>query len=273
MEASISSWPNPPFVRMELIKDEKPALKRRFPKIFAGRADLYVYFYGLAIDILRDNGCLAFISSNTYLNAKFGIGLREHFLKHSTISTLIDFAETHVFDAVVEPAIIVLQKTKGQDASVCCVKWQEDQPLDEDSPEVVIHKAQKVPQKLFLWRTMAVSSRRGIEDFCGSEWRDQVIRTCRGRNSLWSKNSAVERRISSLMMQNAGSFCEDERSCEIIKPFIRGRDIGRWAVRPTEAWLIYTYHGVDIKRYPLIEEHLRPHKKALEARATEQGMV
>jgi type I restriction-modification system DNA methylase subunit len=259
---------NPPFVRMELIMEEKPALKRRFKHLFSGRADLYVYFYGLAIDILHDNGCLAFISSNTYLNAKFGIGLREHFLAHSAISTLIDFAETHVFDAVVEPAIIVLRKVKGSNASVCCVKWQEDQSLDE-LPEVVAHKAQIIPQNTFSgepWRLVAgAESRifavlnRGTK--LAELAEDGILYGVKtGLNAAFIIGDAKRREL-----------CEDERSCDIIKPFIRGRDIGRWAVRPTEAWLIYTYHGVDIKRYPLIEKHLRPHKEALEARATQQA--
>ncbi len=100
---------------MELIKDDKPALERRFPYLFAGRADLYVYFYGIALHILRDGGCLTFISSNTYLNSKFGEKLRQHFTKTTSLTTLIDFAETKVFDAVVEPAIILLQKSRPQD--------------------------------------------------------------------------------------------------------------------------------------------------------------
>ncbi len=67
-----------------------------------------------------------------------------------------------------------------------------------------------------------------------------------------------------------GKLCADPRSAELIKPFIRGKDIARWAVKPTEAWLIYTHHGVDIKRYSLIEKHLREFKEELEGRATKQ---
>ena len=130
---------NPPFVRMELIMDEKPALKRRFAYLFAGRADLYVYFYGLALHILRDGGCLTFISSNTYLNSKFGErSLRQHFLEIAALRTLIDFAETKVFDAVAEPAIIVMEKVKVPDAEVRVVKWLEQQSLEE-LPEVASH--------------------------------------------------------------------------------------------------------------------------------------
>ena len=132
---------NPPYVRMEIIKELKPTLKRRFPHLFSGRADLYVYFFGIGLEILRVNGCLAFISSNTYLNAKFGEGLRQHLLDTTTIITLIDFAETKVFDAVVEPAIMVLQKVKKLDAEIRCIKWRETQALDE-LPEIVTTRFQ-----------------------------------------------------------------------------------------------------------------------------------
>jgi type I restriction-modification system DNA methylase subunit len=131
---------NPPYVRMELIKQLKPALRRRFPNLFAGRADLYVYFFGLGLEILRDGGCLAFISSNSYLNSKFGGNLREYLIGTARIRMLIDFAETKVFDAVVEPAIIILQKEPAADAKVRVLKWDETQPLD-DLTEVVERKA------------------------------------------------------------------------------------------------------------------------------------
>ena len=258
---------NPPFVRMELIKDQKPALERRFPKIYAGRADLYVYFYGLGLEILREHGCLSFISSNTYLNAKFAEKMRGYFLDKTSVSTLIDFAETKVFDAVVEPAIIVLRNTIANNATVQCIKWQEDQPLNE-LPETVLHSAHRVGQNSFSsepWRLVGGNESKLLELFnCGTPLRsiamDGILYGVKtGLNAAFIIDDEKRRNL-----------CQDPLSAEIIKPFIRGRDIGRWAIRPTEAWLIYTHHGVDISRYPLIEEYLRPYKKDLEARATRQ---
>jgi hypothetical protein len=57
---------NPPYVRMELFKDIKPILKRRFPTVHAERADLYCYFYARATELLAKQGQLAFISSGGY---------------------------------------------------------------------------------------------------------------------------------------------------------------------------------------------------------------
>lgn len=43
---------NPPYVRMELFKDAKPNLKRNFAGVHSDRADLYVYFYARAQQLL-----------------------------------------------------------------------------------------------------------------------------------------------------------------------------------------------------------------------------
>lgn len=261
---------NPPFVRMELIMDDKPALKRRFPHLFAGRADLYVYFYGLGLDILRDGGCLTFISSNTYLNSKFGEKLRQHFINTATLRTLIDFAETKVFDAVVEPAIIVMEKVKRGNAEVSIVKWREDQPLEE-LPEVA-KRAGTISQSAFTadsWRLETPIILRLLDRLkdpqvsspLGSYVEGDVLRgVVSGLNDAFVINASDRERL-----------LKDPRNNEIIKPFLRGRDVAKWTTQPVTNWLIYTFHGVDISRYPLIEKYLLPYKPALEERATEQA--
>jgi hypothetical protein len=61
---------------------------------------------------------------------------------------------------------------------------------------------------------------------------------------------------------------EDPRSAEIIKPWLRGRDIKRWKVDWQKLYIIFTYHGVGIDQYPAIEAYLKPFKERLLARAT-----
>jgi type I restriction-modification system DNA methylase subunit len=258
---------NPPYVRMELIKELKPALKRRFDSLFTGRADLYVYFFGIGLEVLREGGCLAFISSNTYLNSKFGENLRKHFSDEATLLILIDFAETHVFDAVVEPAIIVLRKSRSEDVWARCIKWQENQPID-DLPDVAANRAQLLSQKAFSsepWRIVEDTESQLLEKMN----RGTPLKDLAPDGILYGVKTGLNRAFI-IDDQRRRELCEDIRSAEIIKPFIRGRDISRWSVRPIEAWLIYTHHGIDIKRYPLIEAYLRTYKPALESRATHQ---
>jgi hypothetical protein len=62
----------------------------------------------------------------------------------------------------------------------------------------------------------------------------------------------------------------DPAADAIIKPFVNGRDVRRYYIEHKELYLIYTFHGVKIERYPAIERHLRPFKEALLKRATRQ---
>lgn len=44
---------NPPYVRQELIKKLKPLLANYYKDVYAGRADLYIYFFAKGIELLR----------------------------------------------------------------------------------------------------------------------------------------------------------------------------------------------------------------------------
>ena len=51
---------------------------------------------------------------------------------------------------------------------------------------------------------------------------------------------------------------------QIIKPFLRGRDVKRWRVDSQDLWLIFTRRGVDIDAYPACKAHLQAFRKQLE---------
>ena len=51
---------------------------------------------------------------------------------------------------------------------------------------------------------------------------------------------------------------EDPRSADILKPILRGRDIGRYQAKWAGKWLIATLPslGIDIDAYPVVKRHL-----------------
>lgn len=70
---------NPPYVRQEkLDATDQDTYKHAFPDVHAGTADLLVYFFGRAVQVLRDGGQLAFITSNKYMRAAYGEKLRSY---------------------------------------------------------------------------------------------------------------------------------------------------------------------------------------------------
>ncbi len=87
-------------------------------KVANGTADLYVYFYELALNMLKPNGLKGFICSNKFFRAKYGENLREYILQNTTILQIADFNGVKIFeDATVDSAITIFQKTKADSNS------------------------------------------------------------------------------------------------------------------------------------------------------------
>jgi hypothetical protein len=59
---------------------------------------------------------------------------------------------------------------------------------------------------------------------------------------------------------------EDPACAEIIKPYLRGQDIGRWVSVWQGLWMIFTRRGIDIDSYPSIRAHLEDFRERLEPR-------
>jgi len=61
-------------------------------------------------------------------------------------------------------------------------------------------------------------------------------------------------------------IAEDPQSAKIIKPWIRGRDIDRWRVGSAGLYLLWTYQGIEIKKYRAILEYLSGFREKLAKR-------
>ena len=62
-------------------------------------------------------------------------------------------------------------------------------------------------------------------------------------------------------------IAEDQRSADLIKPFLRGKDIKRWKPDWAEKYVIFARRGVDIDQYPAIKDHLSWWRNDLEPKA------
>lgn len=104
---------NPPFVRMELIKDMKRQLASLYPEFYAGRADLFTYFYARGIELLKQGGLLVYICSSTWTKTATAEKLRKYLRERVTIFRFIDFGNLVVFENVTTyPSIIIAGKVK-----------------------------------------------------------------------------------------------------------------------------------------------------------------
>ena len=103
-----------PYVRQELIKEIKPALKTTYGDLYSGTADLYVFFYYRALQLLKQQGMLVFISSNKWFRANYGAKLRAHIAATCRVHSITDFGELPVFEAAATAYPMIFIAANGE---------------------------------------------------------------------------------------------------------------------------------------------------------------
>ena len=263
---------NPPYVRQEELKNipvqdsqGKPAslkdvLKTQY-ECFTGTADLYVYFFERSIQLLRIGGVLSFITSNKYFRAAYGEQLRTYLLVSTQPRVMLDFGDSPVFTAVAYPCIIVTEKTRHMN--------QGDLP-DPDEFKLSDRLKQFVPEPDRTFRVMTWSPGPPLREFplifdeLAFPFAQRELKPSGWQLESTSVLSLAERmrRIGKPLGIYVNKkiyfgiktglneafvvdhdirnqlIREDKSSANILKPFLRGRDVKRWRTEFSEKYLI-----------------------------------
>lgn len=229
---------NPPYVRHESIKDQKVALQAEPYECYDGIADLLVYFYECAVKKLRPSGVLTFITSNKFYRASYGEKLRRYLARELTLHRLIDFGDAPVFEAIAYASILEGTKTTpAGDAAALVYTWEKQVLLDRIA-SVVETRGQPIRQNELtpdIWRLDSPAVLRLLEKLrqAGKPLRDFVgARVSRGLTTGLNEAFVVDRATRDRLIR------EQKSSAEILKPYIRGKDIGRWCAEFNDQFVI-----------------------------------
>jgi adenine-specific DNA-methyltransferase len=273
---------NPPYVRQEEIKELKPALQIEY-ECYAGTADLFVYFYERAFQLLRSGGSLAYITSNKYMRSGYGEKLRQFLSSQGTIQHLIDFGDTPVFEAIAYPSIILATKSLPKDHSIKALTWDAEKSIDNLSAEFR-SSGFTIEQKELTadgWRLESPVTLRLMEKLraAGQPLGEYV----NGRFYYGIKTGFNEAFVVDRVTRDR-LIAEHPSSAEVLRPFLRGRDIKRWRAESQDLWLIFIPWHFPLhtdesiigssdkaekkfeKLYPAIFNHLVKFKDQLSAR-------
>ncbi|WP_033765678.1 type IIG restriction enzyme/methyltransferase [Helicobacter pylori] len=269
---------NPPYIRQEKIKDLKPLLQKQYHDFYNSSSDIYTYFFALAFNLLKEKGFSAFITSNKYARAKYGAKLRGFLLKNTIIISYMELNALKVFEsATVDTSIINFIKQAPLKESV--FKYYE--PTENDKED--LKNAHPLPIKQnalqtesFIFANTTLLNLRDKMENIGTPLKDWGIQIYRG--ILTGANEAfiipTEKRDEILKncddaQKDGMGMSERERTKELIKPILRGRDIKRYRYEWAGEWLINTHNGytslshkippIDIEQYPAIKAHLDSH--------------
>ncbi|WP_415751917.1 Eco57I restriction-modification methylase domain-containing protein [Helicobacter pylori] len=278
---------NPPYIRQEHIKDLKPLLEKQYQDFYNSSSDIYTYFFALSYHLLKEKGFSAFITSNKYARAKYGAKLRELLLKKTTLVSYMELNALKVFEsAAVDTSIIHFIKQPPFKESD--FKYYEPTPNDKDhlkSTPFLPMKQNALSTESFIFANATLLDLRDKIESVGTplkDWDIQInygIKT--GANEAFiiptEKRDAILKNCDDVQKDEKG-MSERERTIELIKPILRGKDIKRYSYEWADLWVIFIpWHFPNTGspksmekneqdfsiHYPIIYAHLLSHKDEL----------
>lgn len=261
---------NPPYVRQEAIKDKKTALKAEFGKFFEDKADLYTYFYKKGIDLLKPHGVLAFITPNKFMIAVYGGETRRLLSQDAFPRVLIDFNEFPVFEATTYPLITIIEKGRAAEGAVFVSLPEKELSKGQwRDPETAVRTysfrqavASLKPDKWLLGAQNILSLLDKLDQTAGplgDYVNDKIyygIKT--GLNEAFVIDAETRQNL----------LAQDPNSADLIKPWLRGREVCKWRIPSPTDFILFTRRGTDIEKYPAIKAHLEQFRADLEPKNT-----
>lgn len=88
---------NPPYVSSSKIDEESKLLLESWSVSKTGKPDLYIPFFQIGIENLREGGILGYITVNNFYRSLNGRGIRKYLSERNHSITIIDFGSEQVF--------------------------------------------------------------------------------------------------------------------------------------------------------------------------------
>ncbi|EON75230.1 putative type IIS restriction/modification enzyme [Lunatimonas lonarensis] len=117
---------NPPYIRIQdLMNSEQDIvsyLNKAYESTGKGNYDIYIPFIELGYKLLKTRGQLAYIMPHKFLNANYGVPIREFLRKNTFPTKIVHFGSSQVFeDATTYTGIFFM--TKGKNDGVAFLNW------------------------------------------------------------------------------------------------------------------------------------------------------
>ncbi len=261
---------NPPYVQIQKFSGQQcqKDWQAQNYETFVKTGDIYALFIEKGVSLLKQNGLLAFITSNKWMRAGYGKSLRNFLATKTQPLKLIDFGGYQVFDAATVDSNILITQNVG---AHLCVRPPMHETLMIEKSSIVrntelegahtgapLHFNACTIQNDFTIQTP-------LADYFAAH--SQIMPKM--SEDVWVISSGIEQQIKAkieakgtplkdwdvninygiktgfneafiINTETKERLCnEDPKSAEIIKPILRGRDIKRYAAEYAGLWLIF----------------------------------
>ena len=259
---------NPPYVRQEMI-NSKDELENRYPDVYQGRADLYVYFMRRALEWINEGGKYGYITSGKFTKTNYGKYLRASIVTDGKIDELVDFRGISVFENATNDPVIITQDKTSEEIDAKVAFSDPDKDIGEVMSEIRNHENENYMANF---------------TYSNSRLEDQVQKTSTGREYIETFNILPElagnlisklKDLESLEEyfdvyrgirtgRNSIFVVDEEKfgSKDCLRPVVRGNDVGSYYTPDSGERIIYaTQETFDPDDYPEVRSYLEQNKE------------
>ena len=232
---------NPPYIQLQSMGKSADVLECMGYITYARTGDIYCLFYELGMNLLTPNGFLCYITSNKWMRAGYGEALRGYFASKTNPIMLVDFAGIKIFDAItVEANILLSQKAANIFNTQACLV-QDSNGLNNLSDfvqqqGVKCNFADSIPWVILS--PIEQSIKQKIESV-GIPLKDWNIQINYGIKTGFNDAFIISTEKRDEILANCQTEDERQKTAELIRPILRGRDIKRYGYDWAGQWLIY----------------------------------
>jgi adenine-specific DNA-methyltransferase len=244
---------NPPYVQLQKMKEEAKIFKQLGFETFESTGDLYCLFYEKGIQLLKQGGIETYITSSQWLKANYGKSLRKYFLKHNPL-LLLELGPGVFESATVDSNILIVQKSKFNNSlqgaiienikNISSNKTASLPHINEDSWAIIAPLQQQLNQKI-------IKKSKPLKD-----WKVNIYF---GVKTGYNEAFIIDK------IKRDELVGRDNKSDEIIKPVLKGREVEKYITRWDGSYLINTLPSlkINIDSYSSIKVFLEEFGKRL----------
>ena len=251
---------NPPYIQLQKMGADADALQKMSYETYERTGDIYCLFYEMGMKLLKPGALLSFITSNKWMRAGYGKSLREHLSSRYNPTLLIDFANNKIFDsATVLVNILSLEKSNNQGHTLSC-SVEDGFDVSKLSDYVQTHTQVSSFRTDDTWSILSeieLSIKRKVEE-AGVPLKDWDVELYRGVLTGYNDAFIITSEKREEILSHCTDDAERERTAEIIRPILRGRDIKRYGYEWADQYIIATFPSrhYNIEDYPTLKEFL-----------------
>jgi len=246
---------NPPYFSLTTIPEMAPYYSNGDYLTYMKGTDIYCLFYEKGAELLKRNGVLTYITSNSWIRAKYGHELKQFFLNSCDILSLINIEDVQIFEeATVESNILTLSSSHSDgtmDVAILDSAYSITESLHDYISQESFSVSISADHPWLLERPHVIALMSKIETDSVS-LGSMSVNINRGFLTGYNDAFIIDQTTKESLIDS------DEKNAELIKPILRGRDLSKYSYSFNKNWVIATFPSLEleISDYPFVESYL-----------------